>query len=543
MKKNIGLLLFLTCFFCKSLFADTYPRNYAIDVIHYRFEVSLFDSTNEIIGRSSISIQFKKGNIKQFRLDLINQTAERKGKGMMVQSITSNNQILKYAHSNDSLVIQLAKPSTVDTVITFDIQYKGIPEEGLRTIANKYGDRTFFSENWPNKTRHWLPSIDHPYDKATSEFMVKAPSKYQVVSNGLLQEESILGNNTKLTHWKQSVPVSCWLFVLGVAEFAVQQVDQFDGKAIQSWVYPQDCEAGFADFAEPTKHVLEFYSEYVGPFAYEKLANIQSTVSGGGMETSSAIFYAEKLITGKKEVRLRNVVIHEIAHQWFGNAVTESTWDDAWLSEGLTTFFTLLFIEHAYGHDEYIAGLKNAKKSVYDFIKKDSSFSIISNRSAETGAVTSGLTYQKGAWTMHMLREKMGHDLFRKGIQAYYKKYYNANATTNDFIAEMEIVSKQNLKPFFNQWLNKPDNLKLSWTWDYDAETKKILISVQQKQSSGFIFDVPIEFEISKNGVVEKQLIKQQLNSTQSVFKIPSATKPAFVSLDPRTVLLFDLIN
>ncbi len=537
------MILLFVCLFSNKSFADTYPRNYFIDVLHYRFEISVSDNNNEIFGKASINIQFKKSNIKQFRLDLVNQSELRKGKGMMVQSISSNNQALNYTHVGDSLMIQLAKPSTTDTIITFEIQYKGIPEEGLRIIANKFGDRTFFSENWPNKTRHWLPSIDHPYDKATSEFIVTAPSKYQVISNGLLMEESVLGNNTKLTHWKQSVPVSCWLFVLGVAEFAVQQVDQFNGKAIQTWVYPQDREAGFADFAEPTKQVLAFYSDYVGPFAYEKLANVQSTVSGGGMETSSAIYYAEKLITGKKEVRLRNVVIHEIAHQWFGNAVTESTWDDAWLSEGLTTFFTLLFIEHAYGHDEYIAGVKNAKKSVYDYIKKDSLFSIVSNRSAETGEVTSGLTYQKGAWIMHMLRDKIGEVNFKKGIQAYYKKYFNANATTNDLIAEMEKASNQNLKPFFSQWLNKPDNLKLSWTWDYDEASKQILIHVQQHQSSGFVFDVPIEFGIMKNGVAEQQLVKQQLNTKTADFKIPSATKPAFVSLDPRTVLLYDLVH
>jgi aminopeptidase N len=543
MRSKYCLILLFVCFFSNKSFADTYPRNYAIDVLHYRFEVAVNDNNNEIIGKASISIQFKKSNIKQFRLDLMNQTEKRKGKGMLVQSISSNHQTLNFTHVGDSLMIQLAKPSTVDTVITFEIQYKGIPEEGLRIIANKFGDRTFFSENWPNKTRHWLPSIDHPYDKATSEFIVTAPSKYQVISNGLLMEESVLGNNTKLTHWKQSVPVSCWLFVLGIAEFAVQQVDQFNGKAIQTWVYPQDREAGFADFAEPTKQVLAFYSDYVGPFAYEKLANVQSTVSGGGMETSSAIYYAEKLITGKKEVRLRNVVIHEIAHQWFGNAVTESTWDDAWLSEGLTTFFTLLFIEHAYGHDEYLAGVKNAKKSVYDYIKKDSLFSIVSNRSAETGDVTSGLTYQKGAWIMHMLRDKIGEVNFRKGIQAYYKKYFNANATTHDLIAEMEKASNQNLKPFFSQWLNKPDNLKLSWTWDYDEASKQILIQVQQHQSSGFVFDVPVEFGIMKNGIAEQQLVKQQLNTKTADFKIPSATKPALVSLDPRTVLLYDLLH
>ncbi len=162
---------------------------------------------------------------------------------------------------------------------------------------------------------------------------------------------------------------------------------------------------------------------------------------------------------GKADDRLKNVVIHEIAHQWFGNAVTESTWDDAWLSEGFATYCTLLFQENAYGAKAYVDGLKKAKKSVMDSYKKDSTFSIVDNRSAENGPVTSGITYQKGAWVLHMLRERIGHDKFKKGIRAYYKKYMNANATTGDFIEEMEKVSNKNLKTFFNQWLNKPGDL------------------------------------------------------------------------------------
>src|SRR6185437_8659311 len=88
--------------------------------------------------------------------------------------------------------------------------------------------------------------------------------------------------------------------------------------------------------------VIEFFSDYIGPYAYEKIANVQAT-SHGGMETASAIFYTENLISGKRTEGLRNVIIHELAHQWFGNAVTESTWDDAWLSEGKRGFCNLLY--------------------------------------------------------------------------------------------------------------------------------------------------------------------------------------------------------
>jgi aminopeptidase N len=410
----------------------------------------------------------------------------------------------------------------------------------MKIQPTKFGDRSFMCENWPNNARHWLPTVDHPYDKATSEFIVTAPAHYKVVSNGLLLEESLIDKENKRTHWKQSVPVSCWLFVLGIADFAVQYVDEFNGKSIQTWVYPKDRDKGFLDFKSPTKQVLQFYSDYVGPYAYEKLANIETQSVGGGMETSSAIFYDEKLVTGEQSVRLRNVVIHEIAHQWFGNAITESTWDDAWLSEGFATFFTLLFIENAYGYEEFLAGVKNAKKTVYDLTKKDSTFTIVANRSAETGLVTSGLTYQKGAWTLHMLRERIGHDNFRKGIQAYYKKYFNANTTTANFIAEMETASGQDLNTFFNQYLYRADNLQLKGSWNFDAANNKVVLKLQQTQSSKIPFDFPIEIAIYRTGIVATEIVKLNMNTLTAEFSIPSTSKPELLIVDPRTVLLHE---
>ncbi len=534
----LAVILSISSFYC---FADSYPKNYSIDILHYVFELKLSDNTDEIIGKTTISVLIKTNDVTQIRLDLINQTEQRLQKGMIVVSVSYNETNVNFTHINDALIIQLPSAATKEAIVKFVINYHGVPAGGLKIGPTKYGDRSFFNENWPNNARHWLPTIDHPYDKATSEFIVTAPAKYKVVSNGLLLEESSIDKENKLTHWKQSVPVSSWLFVLGVAEFAVQQVGKFNGKEIQTWVYPKDRENGFADFAQPTKQVLEFYSDYVGPYAYEKLANIQSPSVSGGMETSSAIFYAENLVNGKADTRLRNVVIHEIAHQWFGNAVTESSWDDAWLSEGFATFFTLLFQENAYGYEEFVTGLKNARKSVYSYAKKDSTFSIIAERSAEIGPVTSGITYQKGAWTLHMLREKIGHDNFRKGIQAYYTKYFNANATTSNFKEEMERVSKQDLTSFFNQWLYKADNLKLSAHWDYDADSKKINLSLKQTQFGSLVFDFPIEVEIFNSDTNSSEILRFQVNTKDAKISIPYNKIPTAVKLDPRTILLAEI--
>ena len=535
------VLLFIFFLFTGPALADNYPRNYNIDILHYKFELGLSDSTDQIKGIASITVLFKKNDLQGFRLDLANKTVARKNNGMEVESILQNGESIAYSHKNDALFIQLSTPSVVGAEMTFTIRYHGVPSDALRIGPTKYGDRSFFTENWPNRTRHWLPCIDHPYEKATCEFIIKAPSHYQVVSNGLLVEETDLNATTRLTHWKQSVPVSSWLYVLGVAHFAVQYVDEVFGKSIQTWVYPQDREAGFYDFAEPTKQTMEFFSEYIGPYVYEKVANIQSPSVGGGMETASAIFYSEKLINGKRDTRIRNIVIHELAHQWWGNAVTETTWDDAWLSEGFATFFTLLYIEHTYGHDEYIEGLLKSKKTVFAATAKDPNFSVIKDRTAEEEPVTSSITYQKGAWILHMLRDSIGHKNFQKGIQSYYRRFMNANATTDDFRDEMEKASGKDLKAFFSQWLYRPENPSIKGTWKYDTVKKQIIIKLEQVEKNGYLFDLPFELGLYKAGSLLPEINKLRLNTKQAEYSIQIDNKPESVVFDPRTVLLSEV--
>ncbi len=535
-KKNLlAVLLFLLPL---AGWADTYPVNKNIDIQHYAFEISLSDTSDEILGKAQITVLFKKAGVESFRLDLINKSVEKLGKGMVIDAVMMGNEPLKYTHQNDEIIIILANPSILNAAIVFTIVYHGIPFDGLRIGPTKFGDRSFFCENWPNKARQWLPTLDHPSDKASSEFIIRAPAHYRVISNGLLLEDSDMGNNTRLTHWKQSVPVCPWLFVLGVADFAVKYVDTFRGKSIQTWVYAKNRAEGFYDFEEPTKKVLAFYSNYVGPFAYEKLANIQSAGVSGGMETSSAIFYAENLVNGKRDERTRNVVIHEIAHQWFGNAVTETTWDDAWLSEGFATYFTLLFIENEYGKEEFEKGIIKAGKAVYDLAVKQPGFSIVSPRSAEKEPVTSGITYQKGAWVLHMLRNTVGETSFKKGIQLYYAQFYNANASTDDFRMAMEKVSGKNLKSFFTQWLYQPVNPVIEGSWAYDAAAKKLTIQLTQTQAGDFVFNLPVEIGYYTKGSTRPVIVKMNLNKKHQTKSFIIKAPPEKVDFDPRNILL-----
>ena len=534
------LLIFLSfsLTFANSAFADHYPVDKRIDIRNYQFYITLSDKSNEINATALVTVNFKQPGVTQFRLDLTNKTINGNGKGMLVDSITALDKIISYTHINDALLIKLNQPSLAGNEITFKIKYHGEPADGLHIGPTKYGDRSFFSDNWPNKARNWLPLIDHPYDKATCEFIIEAPLHYKVVANGLLTEESIINDSTRLTDWKQSVPIASWLYTVGVANFAVQYVDRFDNKSIESWVYSKDRVAGFYDFAVPTKEVLTFFSDYIGPYAYEKLANIESPVVSGGMEAASAIGYSDKLITGDRSERTRNVIIHELAHQWFGNGITENTWDDAWLSEGFATCFTMLFIEHQYGKAVFLSEWEKAKQSFYKYYAKDSTYSIVANRTAEEGPVTNTVTYQKGACVLLMLRDMMGEAAFKKGIQSYYKKYMNSNASTSDFQSEMEKASKQDLTAFFNQWLHRGGLIKLNVGWKYDPIKKQLTVTINQLQKQDELYNFPLEIAIkipgSKTGILQKINFKNQTE----IVVFPLVKKPLSVELDPRKVLL-----
>ena len=514
---------------------DPYPKNPNIDILNYKFEIHLNDTSDIIYGSADIALNIKDSE-DRVRLDLISQGKD--GKGMEVKKVTFNGSEVSYSHDNDVLLIETGalEYSSRDII---NVVYSGMPITGLIIGPNMHGDRTFFSDNWPNKARNWLPLVDHPYDKSTAEFVVIAPNHYQVISNGLLVEETNLNKELKKTHWKQSVPISCWLYALGVAEFAVDYVDYFEGKSIQTWVYKQDRDNGFYDFKIPTKHTMEFFSDYIGPFAYEKLANVQSNSVKGGMESATAIFYSDVSVTGDRSVRWRNVVIHEVAHQWFGNCVTEYDWDDVWLSEGFATYFTLMFREHAYGRDDFVNGLNDAKRLVYNHYKTDKESSIVHNNLKDMKDVlTYSLQYQKGAWVLHMLRNYVGEDNFRKGIRNYYKKYYNSTTTTNQFKTEMEVVSGMNLDTFFDQWLYKGGNMVLDGNWKFDEKKGRIEVNLNQVQNDGYLFEMPVELGISYNDKNLEKIQTLKLEKEKGRFYIASDSKPISIKIDPNTKLL-----
>jgi aminopeptidase N len=512
--------------FSTILFAQV-PAN-GIDVKHYTFYINLNDSNNKIMGTAQVTTGFtEKENM--VRLDLVNKNKE--GKGMRVTSVLKNGVDLEYQQDSQHLII--ADKGTSGDENTYTISYEGVPADGLIISKNKFNQRTFFSDNWPNRARNWIPCNDHPSDKATVDFIVTAPDHYQVVSNGTKIEETNFPDHSKLTHWKEDIPLPTKIMVIGAAEFAVNYIGDVDGTPVSSWIFPEDRDSGFAHY-KMAKNILQWYIDHIGPYAFEKLANVQSKTIFGGMENAGCIFYFENSVNSKS---LESLMTHEIAHQWFGDNVTEKDWPHLWLSEGFATYMTDLYLENKYGKDSLKNLLRTQRREVVNYSKHHHTPVIDTSASGDLMKLLNDNSYQKGAWVLHMLRQKLGDSLFWKGIRTYYKTYSRSNASTQDLQEIFEKVSHQNLQTFFKQWLYTPGQPNLKIDWKYNKLKKSVSIKIEQTQNYIFEFPLQLSFSNGKKTFIKTFDVKNKM--TQQNFSLPFEPNQMFV--DPNVDLLFGL--
>ena len=515
--------------------ADTYPRQPGIDARHYAVRLTLLTGdSNEIQAEATVTLRIVTAGIREAVLDLTSLTAD--GKGMTVTSITSGGRPVSIDHRDNRLHLPVPAEAGAGQDVVFTIAYHGAPGNGLRILNNIHGDRTAFSENWYNRARQWLPMIDHPADKATGELVVTTKADYQVVSNGVIVEQLDLPGGLRRTHWKQEVPISSWLYALGVARFIVRQGGIVRGVPLSYWAFPQDADKGLAALEKDARGSFEFFSDRIGPYAYGKLAHVQAAGMGGGIEHASNIFYGEKGVTAGNAP-----VVHETAHQWFGDAVTENDWNDVWLSEGFATYFTLLYTEYAGGRDAFVDGLRRSRAAVLRLEQSLPNTPVVhANLDEAATEPNNRLVYEKGAWTLHMLRDRIGTEPFWRGIRLYYQRHANGLASTADLRQAMQEVSGQDLGWFFAQWLTRSGVPQVSGSWRYDAAAKQIVMTVTQTQAGDpFRFALGVGVSAASGGAPAVRQV--QVTGRESTFRIPSDTEPASVVLDPGVWLLADL--
>jgi aminopeptidase N len=516
--------------FTSILTAQNYQERFnTIDVQHYKLTIAVNDTNNSIDATMQVTLKFKK-KVDQFQLDLIKKDSIS-GKGMVIDAIFQNNVSVSYEHTDNNIIIQPKHPF-LGIAYTYTISYRGIPKDGLIIGKNIHGDRTFFGDNWPNRAQNWFPCVDHPSDKATIEYLIKTPNHYQAIANGYLAEETDLSHNFKLYHWKSPVPLPTKIMVIGIAQFAVENLGDTHCVPVSTWVYPKNKEQGFYDFSI-AKNILTFFIENLGDYPYQKLANVQSKTRFGGMENANTIFYPEGFVTG--EGKNKNTIVHEIAHQWFGNSATEIDWPHIWLSEGFANYFTDLYILENEGDESFQKRMQDERAIVLNYFKRIQS-PVVGPLPNNYMRLLNANTYQKGAWVLHMLRKEIGNETFWNGIRAYYQKYKFKNASTTDFKNVMAEVSGKNLDIFFDQWLYKTGHPILKTNWIYHDD--KVRLIVDQLQDTNFEFLLDLEL-IYSNGTSEIKTINVQAKSAPFVIETNGAVKD--IKLDPNTQLLFEM--
>ena len=512
---------------CVALISTAQQPNTAIDVLHYKLAIGLNDTTNVIQGEAAITLKYTQ-DAKAVQLDLVQKTPD--DSGMLVTHVWQQQKEIGFVQDMQHVILN-ADAKAGDTT-TFTIQYQGIPKDGLIIAVNKHGHRTFFGDNWPNRAHNWFPCNDHLSDKASVEWIVTAPEHYQVVANGTKTEETNLPNHQRLTRWAETADLPTKVMVIGVADFAVQYSGSVGDIPVYSWVYPEDRDSGFATYAM-AKNILPFFISHVGPYAYKKLANVQSKTIFGGMENASAIFYYENSVSSPTA---EGLIAHEIAHQWFGNAATEKNWQHLWLSEGFATYMASLYHEYKYGVDSFNKRLMEDRKTVIKFSKKRFTPVVDTTYGTDIMQLLNANSYQKGGWILHMLRRRLGDTIFWQSVRQYYAVYGGHNADTRDLQKVFEDVSHTNLTTFFNQWLYTYGQPVLNVTWKYNVSAKEITVNVEQKQEVLFTF--PLEIALQQG---EKQMTKTiNVVDKKTTISIPVTVKPSDIILDPNVNLLYE---
>jgi len=445
--------------------------------------------------------------------------------------------------------VLLPRAATRGDKLSLTITYHGQPKDGLIFANDRDGKASATGDNWPNRVHHWIPCLDHPSAKATVSFTVAAPAREQVVANGKFVTMTRNGVAPTLWRFDETKPIPAYCMVIAVSEGA--RIDANPPAVTPLSYYVPHKEADYAPkgFA-PAAPALAFFSQTIAPYPYEKLALIVGATRFGGMENSSAIVFPNTLFgnsgNGKMSrqfgipMRLEDVVAHEIAHQWFGDSVTESTWADLWLSEGFATYFSGLFIEKHEGEEAFREYMRDAAAQYFAYEKQHNT-PIHDTQTQSLMALLNPNNYQKGSWVLHMLRTRLGDEAFFKGLRDYYNAHRDANATTEDLRQALENSSGKNLKEFFARWVYGTGHprYQLGLGSMERASVAVMFVELRQLQDGPVFLDpVPIEF------IVNGKKIRETIHPDGKVTKVNLRLEanPTSAEIDPDGTLLKEVV-
>jgi len=511
------------------------PYRPAFDVLDYQLTIELPDTGASIRGTATLQVQ-RTARSDSLVLDLLDLSVTR---------ATVDGKSARFSPTDAGVAIALPKGAGGQFTATVD--YSGTVVDGLIARRDSAGRWTYFGDNWPNRARHWIPSIDHPSDKATVTWRVIAPPSQTVVANGkLISTRDVRGYDgsaKKEWIWRESRRIPVYLMVIAAAPLAVYDLgDTACGLAdkqrcVPQAVYTAPEQRNFSPgpFARAGE-MVQLFASLVGPFPYEKLAHLQSSTRFGGMENASAIFYADAGF--RRGTMGDGVVAHETAHQWFGDAVTERDWPHLWLSEGFATYFAALWTRAARGDSAFRVQMADIRQTILADSESVAKRPVIDTIETNLLALLNRNSYEKGGFVLHMLRNEVGERAFFNALRAYYATFKHATATTDDLRAAMEREVKRPMSWFFDQWLRRPGFPSVTAEWSYDAGAKEVAITVSQSSPFGnYQFPLTIAV-IDSAGGQHRTTLTMPSSGAAGAFRVPLASAPANVVLDPDVALL-----
>jgi len=333
---------------------------------------------------------------------------------------------------------------------TVEFRYEAQPKQTLYFVKDGNDDQVW-TQGQGKYTSHWLPSFDDVNEKVIFNMSATFDANYTVMSNGELSKKGLLGKDTSW-YYEMEKPMSSYLVMLAIGKFDKYSETSGSGTPLEYYLRPEDKDK-FGPTYRDSKRMFDFLEKEIGvpyPWGIYRQVPVLDFLYAGMENTTSTIFAQDFVVdeAGFNDRTYINVNAHELAHQWFGDLVTAESSSHHWLQEGFATYYALLCEKELYGDDHFNYELYQMAERLQQAAKTDTI--PVMNEKAST------LTfYQKGAWALHVLRNGVGEEAFRKAVKAYLEKYAYKNVDTDDFFAEINKVSNYDTNSFRKRWLER----------------------------------------------------------------------------------------
>lgn len=496
--------------------------NAGIDVQHYTLNLAFDMEHNAISGFAVLTIRAAAPQLATFSLDAY---------GLDVSQVKIDGGDAPFVVKEQKLIIQLPAPVHYGAVFEVKIDYSAQPQPLTSRYVPYFQIGMFFSEgrvstlNEPDGARTWFPCNDHPGDRAAYTMRLRVPEPLTAVGNGVLVSTANDGHGTRLFVWEMPEPMATYLVTLAVADYTALEESSPAGIPITNYVYTDRVEAGRAVFSY-TGTALAMLQDLFGPYPFESYGHVVVPSVGMALETQTMTTMPDTALDGTEE-DLYTLMVHELAHQWYGNTVTLKWWIDIWLNEGFATYAEWLGRELRYGPESALAARDYSERQL-----------IADQRTTPLAAPDPGemfgtASYDKGAWVLHMLREQIGDETFFALLKTYAETFRDRPVTTVDFWRLAEEVSGQDLAWFFEQWVMQGGIPRSTLYWTTGAAGVDVLLCADQP--APYRLDLPLRFKATDLTFSD---ITLAVSGSETRASFPLSYVPGEVSADPDQAVL-----